>query len=381
MGKRAMTEVLTDCLNIVRSVGPAFADRAEQHDAEDAFVAKNYNDLKAEKYFSAMVPVEFGGGGATHRQMCQAQKELAGYCSSTALSTSMHHHLIAAALYNHQNGKPGEKLLRAVGAKELVLVSTGATDWLASNGTMIKVDGGYNLDARKFFASGSPAGDMAISSAPYLDPIEGWQVLHFPVPLNAKGVHIGTDWRAMGMRGTGSNTMSFDEVFIPEDSIALRRPQGDFHAVWNVVLTVAMPLIMSVYAGIAEKAAMIAREKAATRPDPSATYLLGEMENALATTQLAHASMVDIANNFDFDPVNETANAILIRKTIVAKSAKETVEKAMEACGGSGYFRATGLERLLRDVLASQFHPLAEKKQLVFTGRMSQGLDPVAALE
>jgi alkylation response protein AidB-like acyl-CoA dehydrogenase len=375
-----MTELLTDCLNIVRTVGPTFAARAEQHDAEDTFVFQNYDDLKAEKYFSAMVPVEFGGGGASHREMCQALKELAGFCSSTALATSMHQHLIAAAVFNHQKGRPGAKLLEAVAAKELVLVSTGATDWLASNGTMIKVEGGYYLDARKFFASGSPAGDLAITSAPYLDPIEGWQVLHFPVPLNARGVHIGTDWRAMGMRGTGSNTMTFDEVYIPEEAIALKRPQGDFHAVWNVVLTVAMPLIMSVYTGIAEKAATIAREKAAKRPDPSTPYLLGEMENALTTTQLAHASMVDIANNFDFDPVDATANDILMRKTIVAKSAKETVEKAMEACGGSGYFRATRLERLLRDVLASQFHPLAEKKQLVFTGRMAQGLDPVEAL-
>ena len=53
----------------------------------------------------------------------------------------------------------------------------------------------------------------------------------------------------------------------------------------------------------------------------------------------------------------------------------------MEAVGGVGYFRATGLERLLRDVHAALFHPLAEKKQLLFTGRMSQGLDPVEALD
>jgi alkylation response protein AidB-like acyl-CoA dehydrogenase len=375
-----MTNVIADSLDIVQKLGPGFAQRVGQYESNDAFVQENYAELKAEKFFSAMVPVEFGGGGASHRQMCQSLKELAGFCPSTALCASMHQHLIAAAVYNHTNGKPGAKLLDAVATKELILVSTGATDWLASNGTMVKVDGGYNLDARKFFASGSPAGDLAISSAPYNDPEEGWQVLHFPVPLNAKGVHIENNWQAMGMRGTGSNTLIFDKVFIPEDSIALRRPQGDFHAVWNVVLTVAMPLIMSVYAGIAEAAATIAREKAASRPDPSATYLLGEMENALATTQMAHNAMVNITNDFEFDAVDETANAILIRKTITAKAAKETVEKAMEAVGGTGYFRSAGLERLLRDVLASQFHPLAEKKQLLFTGRMAQGLDPVEAL-
>ncbi len=375
-----MIEELTNCLNIVRDVGPSFAERAKERDDSDDFVKENYEALKAERFFSAMVPTEFGGGGAIHSEMCEALKALAGYCPSTALSCSMHQHLIAAAVYNHRNGKPGAKLLEAVADKELVLVSTGATDWLASNGVAVKVDGGFRVDARKIFASGSPAGDMLISSAPYQDPEEGWQVLHFPVPFAAEGVSIEYNWKAMGMRGTGSNTVIYDDVFIPEDTIALRRPQGDFHAVWNVVLTVAMPLIMSVYTGIAEKAAAIAREKAAKRPDPSATYSLGEMENALVTAQVTHASMVAITNDFDFKAVDETSNAILIRKTIVANAAKQAVEKAMEAVGGAGYFRATGIERLLRDVHASQYHPLAEKKQLLFTGRMAQGLDPVEAL-
>jgi len=375
-----MTEVMTNCLNIVRDLGPTFAGRAEKHDAEDMFVADNYADLKKARFFSALVPTEMGGGGASHSEMCAALKELAGYCSSTALACSMHQHVVAAAVFNHRRGNPGAKLLEAVGAKELVMVSTGATDWLASNGVAQKVEGGFRIDARKIFASGSPAGDMLASSAPYEDPEEGWQVLHFPVPFSAEGVRIEENWRAMGMRGTGSHTVIYDDVFIPDEAIALRRPRGDFHAVWNVVLTVAMPLIMSVYTGIAERAAEIAREKAAKRPDPTATYSLGEMENALVTAQLGHQAMVGITNNYDFDPVNETANNILIRKTITANAAKQTVEKAIEAVGGIGYFRSTGLEKLLRDVYASQYHPLAEKKQLLFSGRMSQGLDPVDAL-
>jgi acyl-CoA dehydrogenase len=40
--------------------------------------------------------------------------------------------------------------------------------------------------------------------------------------------------------------------------------------------------------------------------------------------------------------------------------------------------RAAGIERLLRDAYASQFHPLPERKQQEFTGRLQLGLDPVA---
>ena len=65
------------------------------------------------------------------------------------------------------------------------------------------------------------------------------------------------------------------------------------------------------------------------------------------------------------------------RKTIAAQACLETVEKAMEVVGGASFFRTSGIERLLRDVHAAQFHPLQEQRQLLLTGRASLGLDPV----
>jgi len=87
--------------------------------------------------------------------------------------------------------------------------------------------------------------------------------------------------------------------------------------------------------------------------------------------------MVRIANDYDFEPLTATANAILVRKTIVAKSVVAVVEKAIEIAGGVGFYRKHSLERLLRDAHASQFHPLQEKRQHHFTGRLALGLDPI----
>jgi alkylation response protein AidB-like acyl-CoA dehydrogenase len=49
----------------------------------------------------------------------------------------------------------------------------------------------------------------------------------------------------------------------------------------------------------------------------------------------------------------------------------------MEVVGGGAFFRSLGLERLLRDVHGALFHPLQEKRQHLFTGRLALGLDPV----
>ena len=369
---------MIDLATLAPTLGPQIAEGATERDQAAQFVSENYGLLKTHKVFSALVPEEFGGGNARHSDMCAFVRALAHYCPSTALSVSMHQHLVAAAVVNYRNGRPGQKLLERVASKETVLVSTGANNWLESGGEVEKTEGGYLVTAKKPFGSGSPGGDILVTSAPYNDPKKGWQVLHFPVPLASDGVSLANDWDTMGMRATGSNTVVMNKVFVPEEVVVLRRPRGEYHMAWNTILTVSMPLIMSVYVGVAEAAAEIAIKQAARREnDPAAPFFLGELTNILTTAQMGADDMVRIANDYEFAPTIETANAILVRKTIVANAVIATAEKAVEISGGAGFYRRFRLEQLLRDVHAAQFHPLQEKRQQHFTGRLALGLDPI----
>src|SRR5690606_12857129 len=140
-----------------------------------------------------------------YRDICEFIRTLAHYDGATALAYSMHTHLVAATVFKHKKGQPGEALLRKV-VEGTILVSTGAGDWLESNGTLTKVDGGYRYTSKKAFASGSPMADLLITSGRYEHPSEGALVLHFPLSLRAEGVSVSSDWDAHGMRGTGSHT-------------------------------------------------------------------------------------------------------------------------------------------------------------------------------
>lgn len=368
-----------DLRALLLDLGPRFAETAAEYDEGDRFVAGNYDALREHKVFSALVPAELGGGGARYSEMCGFLRGLARHCGSTALALSMHQHLVSAAIVNWRAGRPGQKLLEKVAGGEAVLVSTGANDWIESSGTVERAEGGFRVTARKPFGSGAPKGAVLVTSAPYDDPEHGPQVLHFPVPLSAAGVSLADDWRTLGMRATGSHTVVLDRVFVPEEAVALRRPRGGYHPAFNVVLTVALPVVMSVYVGLAEAAAAIARSQARQRSgDPVMPYLLGELSSLLTTAQLALDDMVRRANDLDFVPALETADAILVRKVIVAKSVLATAEKALEIAGGAGFYRRLGLERLLRDVHGAQFHPLPEKRQQLFCGRVALGLDPIS---
>jgi alkylation response protein AidB-like acyl-CoA dehydrogenase len=369
-----------DLSSILAEIGPRCAEGSADAESNDAFVAENYARLKQMRVFSAQVPEEFGGGGATHKQMCAFLRGLAGHCPSTALALSMHQHLVAAAKKNHLDGKPGKALLEKVGAGELVLVSTGANDWLESNGSAKRVEGGYRVNAVKPFGSGSPMGDVAVTSCAFDDPEAGPSVIHFPIPLKSEGVSLLDDWQTLGMRATGSQSLKFEDVFVPEAAVALKRPRGEYHGAFSVIVTCAMPLIMSVYVGVAESAAELARAHARKRVgDPAAPMLIGEMENLLVVAQMAVDSMAALADDLAFTPSEALASQILSRKTVCANHVIATTHKALEAMGGAGFFRRAGVERLLRDALASQFHPLPEKRQQMFTGRVSMGLSPVEA--
>ena len=102
------------------------------------------------------------------------------------------------------------------------------------------------------------------------------------------------------MRATGSHTVVLDNVFVPDDAVVLRRARGRFHPAWNVILIVAMPLIMSVYTGVAEAAAAIGREQARSAERSGRALSAGRTDKSLTTVQLAIDDMVRLANDFDF---------------------------------------------------------------------------------
>jgi acyl-CoA dehydrogenase len=360
----------------MRELGGDFATRTAKHDEEDSFVAENYAKLKEQGAFSAGVPSELGGGGASHAELCAMIRELAHHCGATALAFSMHTHLIATLSYVWRAGNKGpEGMLRRVAAEKLVLVSTGGSDWLSGSGKLEKVEGGYRITGRKIFSSGVPSGDILMTTGVYDDPKDGPTVIHFPLSLKSEGVKVLDTWRVHGMRGTGSHDVMLEGVFVPDAAMGgTRRAAGKWHPFMHAVALAALPVFYAAYLGVAEAARdtalRLARPKA---NDPLVPLIIGELENQLVTAQLAHASMVQMVVTEKPGPA--TSSAVLARRTILVNAAIRSVEKAMEASGGAGFYRSAGIERAMRDVTASRYHPMPEKAQTRLTGRHLLGLD------
>jgi alkylation response protein AidB-like acyl-CoA dehydrogenase len=286
----------------------------------------------------------------------------------------MHTHQVAILAWRwlHQKA-PVEPLLKRVAAERIILLSSGGSDWVAGSGKAEKVDGGFRITARKVFSSGAPVGSLLMTSAVWEGDGDGPQVLHFGIPMNSPQVKIIPVWKTLGMRATGSHDVLIDGHVVPDAAIAARRKAGEWHMLFQVTAMIAIPIIYSVYVGVAESARDIALELARKRrPDPHTTELVGRMETELRGAQLAHAAMLAAARGNKPGP--ETTNEVMIGRTLTARHAIAAVELAMETAGGAGFYRAAGLERRFRDIQGARYHPMQSGTQATLAGTFALGL-------
>lgn len=357
---------------VLAEIGPRIAEEGARCEAAGDYVGANIRLLRERGFFGLAVPVELGGGGLGRTELAAMLRQLAGYCSSTALAFSMHTHPVAAQAWRlrHQQA-PVEPLLKRIAGERLQILSSGGSDWLLGSCSATKVDGGYRVNGQKIFASGAPTADLFMTTAVEQTP-EGPTVMHVGLPVRSEGVTILDTWNTMGMRGTASQTVKLDNVFVPDAAVSVRRPAGKWHPSMHVIVMVALPLIYSVYTGIAGLARDIAVGASSKRTDPSIAEQVGELETEWLATRIAHDSMVAFAETAQPSP--QTTAVILTHRALVARSAIRTVELAMVAAGGASYFKSMGLERLFRDIQGARFHPMPDGPQRRLAGRVALGL-------
>lgn len=360
---------IRNATEIARALGRDFAARAADYDATDSFAAENFREIREAGLLSIGVPAELGGGDASYRELCGMLRETARHCSGTALALAMHTHPLAAAVWRWRKGDKGpvEGLLKRVAAENLMLLSTGGNDWLGGSGTAEKTEGGYLFSGRKRFVSGCEAGDILMTMAR-----EGDTVLHAGVPMKSKGVRIEQTWRTLGMRASGSQDVVLDKVFVPEAAIAVRRPAGVWHPFFHLVSVIAWPLIYSVYRGVAEKL----RDETVTlamrkRQDGDTLQLIGALDTALAAAVAAHEQMVALGETAT--PGEAVTSTMMTLKRVMTEQMLEAASIAMDAAGGSAFYRAAGIEKLFRDIQAARYHPLAMQPQHRLAGRIALG--------
>jgi len=366
---------VTDLTQRAAAVGATLAEHAARHDTDGTFVTEAYQALRDAGLLKAGVPVELGGDGATIAELTGLQRELAHHCGSAALASAMHQHVVAFTAWRYRRNLPGaEATLRRVAEEGIVLVSTGGGDYTHPRGEAVKVDGGYRVSGRKRFASQSGHGTVMATMFTYDDPEQGRRVLNVAVPLASAGVTVADNWDTLGMRGTASNDIVLEDVFVPDERVLANRPYGVVDPPLQVISEIAFPIISGVYLGVAEAAFEAAVAAAAPRADNVLVQRqAGLMRHRLRVASWALDAVLATVGD-DPTPSHETYLAVMSAKAEVAQAGVEVCDLAMEVAGGAAFFKGSVIERCYRDIRAARFHPLTIDDTLVETGRHTLGV-------
>ena len=359
---------------LATAVAEAAAPHADRHDLEGTFVAEGVAAARDLGYLAAPVPPELGGAGARTSDIVEAQKILAKACPSTALACSMHLHVVLAAAWRWRRGDlVVEPMLKRVGGDHIVITSTGGGDWTTPSTVATPAEGGgWTVSGRKFFASISPAADVAATFAVIGTPGPGAEVIAIGLPLSAPGVRIEETWDAAGMRGTGSHDLVLEDVAVGEGQVTARRTWGELDRPLLVASMHAWPVIYATYLGVAE--ALLETVLASGKVGAGAARTVGAADHALRMAQWAvQGVLADLGD--DPDPSVDVFVGVQQMKRGVTMACQEVSVLAAELAGGGAYARRGPIDRMIRDLRAALYHPYPPETTLVHAGQHRLGLE------
>lgn len=357
--------------------------RAAEIDRTNGFPWEDLEDLKEAGYFTAMVPAERGGGGLSLKEMTEVQMRLAGASPATALTFNMHQIWVGVANTMAAMGSDAaDFLLDAAMDGEIFAfgISEPGND-LVLFGSQIEAvpdsEGGYSFHGTKIFTSGSPAWTMlGTYGQDNTDPENPKSVYGF-VRRDGGGFTIKEDWDTLGMRGSQSCTTLLEGAHAPASRLLGVFPPGPaMEPVLFGIFANFEILVAAVYTGIGRRALDLAIETVKTRTsranggapysnDPLIRRRIASAAVALDGIYPQIASLSDDVASFS--PERHGAlwypklSALKVRATEVAK---DVVEEAVRASGGSSFYTKNELSRLYREVLAGIFHPSDDESLL-----------------
>lgn len=382
---------------VAERLSTELAAHAAEHDREGSFPFEAIAALRAAGYFAAPVPAELGGlGVSSGHDLVVASSRLARGDASVAIGVNMH--LVAVLNMEHRRS-----VAVAAGAERRALGFAASLEQIARDGVVLaaaisepgqdlthpgtratRTDSGWRIDGRKLFCTMSPAATHLYVAVAYADGDGTERYAYAMVPTDAPGVVIHDDWNGLGMRASGSNSVSLEGVELAESGV-----RGGFRA-GDALPYIERNLMSGLFhaaasLGIAEAADATARGGLAKRINGDARPRMQVADNAIdlaaARGILSRAAaLIDAhraanpASDGDADELRALFAEAQAAKAFVNETAARVVDRALALSGGSGYVDGSALARAYRDVRAGSFmHPLGANRAYDYLGRVALG--------
>ena len=221
---------------LLRQMYRSFAENevkplAEEVDEEERFPVETVEKMKRFGFFGIPFPKEYGGAGADNLAYAMAIEELSKACGTTGVIVSAHTSLCAAPIYEFGTEEQKQKFLVPLAKGEKIgafgLTEAGAGTDAAGQQTRAVLDGDeYILDGSKIFITNAGYADTYIIMA-MTDKSKGTRgISAFIVDAETPGFTVGKKEKKMGIRGSATCELIFENCRIPKENLLGKEGMG-----------------------------------------------------------------------------------------------------------------------------------------------------------
>jgi alkylation response protein AidB-like acyl-CoA dehydrogenase len=393
----ARTEAGDRLVAIAEKLSRQFASRAAEHDRDGTYPFEAIDALRTAGYFAAPIPVELGGlGVSSAHDLVVGSSRLARGDASVAIGVNMHlvavlnmerRREVAVAVGEERRARAFASSLEQIARDAVVLaaaISERGQDLTRPGTRATRTESGWRIDGRKIFCTMSPAATDLYVAVTYADREGTERYAYAMVPTDAPGVVVHDDWDALGMRASGSNSVSLEDVELPESGVRGGFTAGDPLPYMERNLVAGL-FHAAASLGIAEAADQVARRGIVGRINGDARPRMQVAENTidLAASRgvISRAALLideHRAVNPESDGSADQLGALFAEaqaaKAFVNEAAARIVDRSLVLSGGAGYLNGSPLARAYRDVKAGSFmHPLGANRAYDYLGHVALG--------
>jgi hypothetical protein len=368
-------------LDMARSLArKSFVPMAAKIDEEARYPKENMERLAELGLLGMLFPASCGGSEAGPVAYNIALREVAGGCASTAVGMAVTN-MVGEAIWRFGDEDQRKKFLPGlasgdIGAGAFALTEPSSGSDAASLSTTAVRDGGaYLLSGSKaFITNGSRAGVTIVMALTRREPRE---ISAFLVEPGTTGFSAGRPERKMGLKGSDTVSLAFDECRIPERNLLGSLGEG---------LKIALETLDGGRIGIASQAIGIARSALDTATSyakdrkqfgqPIAGFEAIQWMLADAATELDAAQLLAFRAAWLKERGKPHTREASMAKVFATEAGNRACHKAVQVLGGYGYLQEYPVERHLRDIRVTTIYEGTSEIQRVVISRglLRQGI-------
>lgn len=331
------------------------APRAEEIDATDQFPDDLFRRMGKLGILGIPFPEEYGGSGGDYTSMVLALEEVARVSGSMAITLDAHTSLCCEPIYLFGSEEQKRKYLapaargEKIGAFGLTEPQAGS-DAGATRTRAIRQGDEWVINGQKIFITNGSVADFVVITAK-TDPEKGTRgISSFIVEKGTPGFQVGRDEKKMGLKGSVTSELFFEDCRIPVENLLGQENQGfkQFMTTLDAGRIAIAAMALGLAQGAFEKAVAYSKERVQF-DRPIAQFQAIQWMIADMATEIEAARLMVNKAAWLKEQGERFSKEASMAKLFVTEVSERVCHKAIQIHGGYGYMREYAVERMYRD--------------------------------